>query len=60
MGAELDLDDVTAGHPVAERELKELRASLKAVLKVLEQEIDTRTCSLKTLRAMNGARSLID
>jgi len=29
MGAQLDIDDVTAGHPVAEAELAELRSKAK-------------------------------
>lgn len=34
MGTELDLDDVCAGHPLAQRELADLRAQLERAKKV--------------------------
>ena len=59
MGNQLDLDDVSATSPLASKELREMRDALDALLEIVEQSVDTRTCSIGILRAMNTARKYL-
>jgi hypothetical protein len=51
MSTHLDIDDVVAGHPVAERELKELRARYRQKLR-LTWKLNKQT--IKDLRLRNN------
>ena len=59
MGKQLDLNDVAATSTLATKELHEIRAVLDALLEIVERSVDTRTCNIDILRAMNMARKYL-